>query len=538
MSEKMGNIPGKGESFTAEIEAKFQREKRVERQATKKMKNDFINREVKKSLDDIFDNKVRVDGIDGFRLIGPQVNLDKEAKFLNKRPIELWKDFYGWGIGSFIENKLGKTRDLIRELEKINDDLSSPKEGFEKGKIPFLFNFLINGYTENTLPESYLDLRNKIVGLQTNSEGEDWNEFNDYHGVGLGSYLIEDGNDFSPIKKGDSYAIKVLNKNNIFEYWGNIDLIHDVIKELNENYKLDKDEIFKVLSGETPKKEITFISNKVNDLLDEGSVALAEVRKVKEHDLIGVEISKNLAELLKKIGIGKVKNGVGLLEKILEKQKEKYEKQNKRKESFKDSIFSKLDLERAQDNWQILKDDLKKSKDELDKLKNGEESKSIQDKLIIYKTLDKIADGIAENTGGLICINKIKKINTSSFNVVGGELNVEIKITTEKPYGDKLKRLEMENELEHESITRTKRVQDLIDSLKLTKEELGFFVSDDDKKILSFDEALRQVINKRKNENRPAKEEIDTIWKIKKLNNETIPGLEKEIGKLKPLKDF
>lgn len=431
-----------------------------EKKAIQKMEKHW-NEEVKPVWDDFFNDEGWIKPFDDYQegeeleLIGKQVNLDEEVKLLNKSPTELWKDFYSWEIGNFIENKTGKTRDLIKELGKINDEFFLSKEDFEKNKIFYPFNNL-----RNTFSGSYLNLENKIEDLQLEVGCQRDVQGLNYGGVvGLGTDIPNLKDDLSPEDVNGVYLIRALNKEKMFEYWENIVSVHDIINDLsktlikkNEISKIEeiykkREIVFNVLSGEVAKDEVFDTKDeKLNFILDKGIETLGIIKNVKEHELMTREISEDLVNFLEKSDVKKVEEVANLLEVI-------YKKQNERKESFSKSIPLKLELEL--------------SKNELDELKNDEELKSGENKMILIKKLSEIEDQIQK---------AVEKKDNRKFS---------------------------ERALKKEDDKK------LIE-LNKAKEEL--------KKSLSYDQ----------NGNILTENEIKKMMRVKKIMNEIIPRLEKQ----------
>jgi len=193
----------------------------------------------------------------------------------------------------------------------------------------------------------------------------------------LGVDIPKMEDNLSPKKTNDVYVVKVLDKNKMREYWNNIVTIHDVIDELNEKYKLDKEEIFNVLNEELSQKNIFDKDNEeVNSLFKKGREILKIVENIKENELIiENKISNDLAKLIEESKTKKVEKIINLLEMV-------HGKQIERKESFKKSIDLKLKLEL--------------SKNELDELEDDEELKSGEKKIIITEKLSELEKQIEE----------------------------------------------------------------------------------------------------------------------------------------------
>jgi len=350
-------------------EADFLIQKENESSATQKMEK-YWNEEIKPVWDGFFDDEGWVKPFDdyqegkGLALIGKQVNLDEEAKSLFKNPRELWEEFYFWKINGYVETRIGKEGDLIRELKLAESDLSLSDE--DKDKIKTLSS------------DDYIDLGNKIgelqreVGFQRYRQGLDCGSV-----VELGVDIPKMEDNLSPKKTNDVYVVKVLDKNKMREYWNNIVTIHDVIDELNEKYKLDKEEIFNVLNEELSQKNIFDKDNEeVNSLFKKGREILKIVENIKENELIiENKISNDLAKLIEESKTKKVEKIINLLEMV-------HGKQIERKESFKKSIDLKLKLEL--------------SKNELDELEDDEELKSGEKKIIITEKLSELEKQIEE----------------------------------------------------------------------------------------------------------------------------------------------
>ena len=363
------------------------------------------------------------------------------------------------------------------------------------------------------IPESKLDIVvNKIVNLQKNNKGESWNGFRDDREVGLGSFLIKEGSNLSPIEKGDSYVIKVLNKNKIFNYLKNVNLIYKVISELNESYNLDTDKVFDIFSID--EKEIRDLvvnsiingedKEKARDLFTNGSEALSKVKKVKEHDLIGVEISRDLAELLRKLDIKKGEDVSSSLNTLLEEQQKKHEGQIEKKDNFKSSINLRLDFEL--------------SKYELDRWMGSQDLKIINNKLSIIERLNEAEETI----NGEIRSKDSKKTINIHYRVVNENLEVKIIVMQQESDKGEIRKLKAD------SVIRTGKVQKIIDTLKFTKKERNFFDSNRGKDLLFFDEAISQVFANRRDENKITKDEIGIMKRIDKLREELIPGIKKQ----------
>ncbi len=363
--------------------------KENEKRATQKMEK-YWNEEVKSVWDGFFNDEGWVKPFDDYqegkeiKLIGKQIDLDEEAKLLNRNSAELWKEFYGKKVYEYISDMLGKTVRLNEEVRIIKNDLFLSKEDFEKNKISYPFNNL-----RNTFSESYLDLENKIENLQREVGFQrDLQGLNCGGMVGLGFDVPEMEDDLIPEEINGVYLIRALNKEKMFEYWKNVILVHGIIDDLskvlikeNKVFKIEevyrnREIVFNVLSGEVPKNEVfNTIDEKLNSLIEKGIKTLEIIKNAKEHELMTREISEDLATFLEKSEVKTVEEVAISLEVI-------YKKQNERKESFKKSIPLTLDLEL--------------SENELDELKNDEEIKSYKDKMIVIKKLSDLEDQIEE----------------------------------------------------------------------------------------------------------------------------------------------
>lgn len=503
MSEKNGAM-SEGVNYLPVISVSgFKDKNKDNKEETLKMEKDW--KRVEPIFDGFFEDNGWITTFDDYQ--EKDFNLTSESEISGK----LYRNFYFQKIDAFIKRKLDKTEGLIRELTLINEELPSSGKDINVN-VEKDFSNLPDGYTENTFPKSYQNLVNKIVNLQKNNKGESWNGFRDDREVGLGSPLIKEGSDLSPIEKGDSYVIKVLNKEKIFTYLKDINLTDKVISELNKSYNLDTNKVFDILSID--EKEIRNLvvdsiingedKEKARDLFTNGSEALSEVKKVKEHDLIGVEISRDLAELLEKLGVKKVENAGALFKTILENQEKKYEDQKEKENNFKLSINLRLDSEL--------------SKYELDRMVKSEYMKIIDNKLSIIERLNEAEETIM----GEIRSKDSKKTINIHYKVVNENLEVKIIVMQQESDKDETRKLKAD------SVIRTGKVQKIIDTLKFTKKERNFFDSNGNKDLLFFDEAISQVIANRRDENKITKDEVEIMKRIDKLQEKLIPGIKKQ----------
>jgi len=308
--------------------------KENEKKAIQKME-DHWNKEVKPVWDGFFNDKGWVKPFDDYqegeesKLIGKQVNLDEEAKLLNKTPMDLWKEFYDQKVYEYISDMLDKTVDLTEEVKVIKNDLFLSKDDFEKNKIAYPFNNLRNNFSE-----SYLDLENKIedlqreVGFQRDDQG-----FNFGGVVGLGTDIPKMEDDLIPEEINGVYLIRVLNKEKMFEYWKNIVSVHNIIDDLSkvlikENKIFSMEEIyrnreivFNVLSGKVSKDEVFEKTDKeINLIIEKGTEILEVIKNVKEHDLMTREISEELATFLEESDVKQIEEVDNSLKLIYKKQ--------------------------------------------------------------------------------------------------------------------------------------------------------------------------------------------------------------------------
>lgn len=554
------------DDFIREFGKKIEYQGEIKKNVHQKMKKFYDEKKIESVFDGFFNSSDPnisfndfIFGIDNFSLIDENLNFDEEAKILNKKPMDLWRNFYDWQIDDYVKNRLKKTDALKAELEDIKTKVICSGEEFTKSES-FLRNIFLKTekFELNSLPESYLNLQNKIIELQRENKGEVWEGF-DSEVVGLGYFLAEKKNDLSPHKQSDGYTVRILNQNKIFEYWGNVSSLNDVVEELSltliqerikNNYRNRKNlnetrrEVLNVLSENVLGKNMSqkgFLgidNEKVSSLFEKGKEMLDIIRKVKEHDLMGIKISENLAELLKNKKLGEIEYIGDFFDEVKGKQKIKEQIQNKKQNNFKENINSRLGFEEGRMNWRLSIKEWKRLRDELEGYKNNELFNSIKRKMKIRSELDAIKAGIINNTKPEIYYdgknNKDKKeFDVRFFFDAEGELVVDIFVKDKQKFPNEKERSKAEIKLKNESQEKTEKVQGLIDSLNLTSNELDIFRND--RKNMSIDEIIEEIIEKRKSKYGLTEEEAEILLRMRDLKEVIIPELNRKIEKGKIL---